>query len=141
MTEQRPPVPPFTLETARHKVQAAEDAWNSRDPARVAGAYTVDSVWRNRDTFGGSEFVQVVEFTEFARPRRLHTHIVEGPQPVDGTWELAAAGDGTRLEFVAEGSLQGLARLAGPLVKRVMGREFAKYHGLLKRNVEARGGG
>ena len=47
----RPPLPPFTPETARQKVQAAEDAWNTRDPERVAGAYTVDSVWRNRDTF------------------------------------------------------------------------------------------
>jgi uncharacterized protein len=47
----RPPVPPFTEETARQKVQAAENAWNTRDPERVAGAYTEDSVWRNRDTF------------------------------------------------------------------------------------------
>lgn len=47
----RPPVPPFTAESARQKVQAAEDAWNSRDPERVAGAYTVDSAWRNRDEF------------------------------------------------------------------------------------------
>jgi uncharacterized protein len=47
----RPPLPPFTLETALQKVQAAEDAWNTRDPHRVAGAYTLDSVWRNRDTF------------------------------------------------------------------------------------------
>ncbi len=43
--------PPFTQETARAKVQAAEDGWNSRDPERVALAYTVDSVWRNRDEF------------------------------------------------------------------------------------------
>lgn len=43
--------PPFTEETARAKVQAAEDAWNSRDPERVALAYTEDSVWRNRDEF------------------------------------------------------------------------------------------
>ena len=49
--EQRPPFPPFSVETARQKVQAAEDAWNTRDPDKVAGAYTVDSVWRNRDTF------------------------------------------------------------------------------------------
>jgi uncharacterized protein len=48
---QRPPLPPFTEETARQKVQAAEDAWNTRDPERVAGAYTQDSVWRNRDQF------------------------------------------------------------------------------------------
>ncbi|WP_017557283.1 nuclear transport factor 2 family protein [Nocardiopsis baichengensis] len=51
MPESRPPVPPFTLETALQKVQAAEDAWNTRDPHRVALAYTPDSVWRNRDTF------------------------------------------------------------------------------------------
>jgi nuclear transport factor 2 (NTF2) superfamily protein len=47
----RPPLPPFTLETALQKVQGAEDAWNSRDPARVALAYTVDSEWRNRSQF------------------------------------------------------------------------------------------
>jgi nuclear transport factor 2 (NTF2) superfamily protein len=47
----RPPLPPFTRETAAQKVQAAEDAWNTHDPQRVAGAYTEDSVWRNRDQF------------------------------------------------------------------------------------------
>ena len=47
----RPPLPPFTEATARQKVQAAEDAWNSRDPERVSLAYSEDSVWRNRDTF------------------------------------------------------------------------------------------
>jgi hypothetical protein len=51
MPEERPPLPPFTPETAAQKVQAAEDAWNTRDPGRVANAYTVDSVWRNRDQF------------------------------------------------------------------------------------------
>jgi uncharacterized protein len=49
MTENRPPLPPFTLETAIQKVQAAEDLWNTRDPERVSLAYTVDSEWRNRD--------------------------------------------------------------------------------------------
>lgn len=49
--EQKPPLPPFTLETAKKKVQAAEDAWNSRDPERVSMAYTPDSQWRNRDEF------------------------------------------------------------------------------------------
>ncbi|WP_184577869.1 nuclear transport factor 2 family protein [Streptomyces zagrosensis] len=48
---QCPPLPPYTEETARLKVQAAEDAWNSCDPERVALAYTEDSEWRNRDTF------------------------------------------------------------------------------------------
>ena len=51
MSEQRPPVPPFTLETAVEKVRKAEDAWNTRDPARVALAYTPDSHWRNRAEF------------------------------------------------------------------------------------------
>ena len=51
MSEGRPPYPPFTAETAAQKVQAAEDAWNTRDPERVAGAYSEDSVWRNRDEF------------------------------------------------------------------------------------------
>ncbi|WP_448480278.1 nuclear transport factor 2 family protein [Mycolicibacter minnesotensis] len=45
------PCPPFDAESARQKVQAAEDAWNTRDPARVVLAYTEDSVWRNRDEF------------------------------------------------------------------------------------------
>ncbi len=47
----RPPLPPFTPETAAQKARMAEDAWNSRDPARVALAYTVDSRWRNRSEF------------------------------------------------------------------------------------------
>jgi nuclear transport factor 2 (NTF2) superfamily protein len=47
----RPPLPPFTEGTAREKVRLAEEAWNSRDPERVALAYTEDSEWRNRDVF------------------------------------------------------------------------------------------
>ena len=47
----RPPLPPFTAESAAAKARAAEDAWNTRDPARVALAYTPDSRWRNRDEF------------------------------------------------------------------------------------------
>jgi len=56
----RPPLPPFTAQTAAQKVQAAEDAWNSRDPERVSAAYSEDSAWRNRDTFvtGRAEIVQ-----------------------------------------------------------------------------------
>ncbi len=49
--ETRPPVPPFSREDALTKVRAAEDGWNTRDPQRVAGAYTVDSIWRNRSEF------------------------------------------------------------------------------------------
>ena len=48
---ERPPLPPFTAETAAEKVRLAEDAWNSCDPARVAQAYTPDSQWRNRGEF------------------------------------------------------------------------------------------
>ncbi len=51
MTETRPPVPPFTRDSAIQKVRAAEDGWNSRNPERVSLAYTVDSTWRNRSTF------------------------------------------------------------------------------------------
>ena len=51
MSEQRPPLPPFTFETAVEKVRKAEDAWNTRDPSHVALAYTIDSVWRNRSEF------------------------------------------------------------------------------------------
>jgi hypothetical protein len=51
MSDARPPLPPFTFETAAQKARLAEDAWNSRDPARVALAYTPDSTWRNRSEF------------------------------------------------------------------------------------------
>jgi len=58
--EVRPPIPPFTRETAIQKVRLAEDGWNSRDPARVSMAYTSDSQWRNRAEFvrGRTEIVQ-----------------------------------------------------------------------------------
>ena len=49
--EKRFPLPPFTMETALQKVQLAEDAWNSKDPARVSKAYTINSEWRNRTQF------------------------------------------------------------------------------------------
>ncbi|MBL1263005.1 DUF1348 family protein [Methylomicrobium sp. RS1] len=59
--EPRPPFPPFTRETATQKVRMAEDAWNNRDPERVALAYTADSRWRNRAEFPvGRE--QIIEF-------------------------------------------------------------------------------
>jgi nuclear transport factor 2 (NTF2) superfamily protein len=51
MSDDRPPLPPFTLETARQKVRGAEDGWNTRDPERVSLAYTNDSIWRNRSEF------------------------------------------------------------------------------------------
>lgn len=57
----RPPIPPFTAQSAAHKVRLAEDAWNSRNPAQVALAYTPDSQWRNRaERFRGRQ--QIVDF-------------------------------------------------------------------------------
>jgi nuclear transport factor 2 (NTF2) superfamily protein len=50
-TPSRPPVPPFTRDTAIQKVRLAEDAWNSRDPGKVALGYAIDSRWRNRAEF------------------------------------------------------------------------------------------
>ena len=61
--EPRPPLPPFTLETATQKVRLAEDAWNSKDPARVSLAYTPDTRWRNRNEFcvGRGQVVELLE--------------------------------------------------------------------------------
>src|SRR5919202_6905411 len=74
--EVRPPVPPFTEETARQKVQAAEDAWNSRDPERVALAYTVDSGWRNRDEFFTGRDA-IVEFLTRKWQRELDYRLIK----------------------------------------------------------------
>ena len=72
----RPPLPPFTLETARQKVRLAEDAWNTRDALRVAGAYTPDSRWRNR-----SEFLQgtdeIIAFLQRKWIRELDYRLVK----------------------------------------------------------------
>ncbi|OJW12638.1 nuclear transport factor 2 family protein [Mucilaginibacter sp. 44-25] len=71
MTEQKLPLPPFTLETAIQKVQMAEDAWNSRDPQRIALAYTIDTEWRNRDQFvNGRE--EVIAFLTHKWERELN---------------------------------------------------------------------
>jgi carbon monoxide dehydrogenase subunit G len=86
---------------------------------------------------GGKEFEQVVEFTEFERPLRVRTHIVEGPYPVDGTWSFEPDGPGTRVSFVAEGPLKGAMRLLGPLAARMIARQFRGYHDNLRRNLEA----
>ncbi len=86
---------------------------------------------------GAREFEQIVEFTEFDRPKRLHVHIVEGPYPVDGTWTFEPSGAGTVVEFTAAGELGGPMRLLEPIVKRLMGRQFAAYHRNLRRNLAA----
>jgi hypothetical protein len=72
----RPPVPPFTLETATAKVRAAEDAWNTRDPERVAGAYTPDSRWRNRaEFFQGRE--EIVAFLRRKWAREVDYRLIK----------------------------------------------------------------
>jgi nuclear transport factor 2 (NTF2) superfamily protein len=76
MSEQRPPLPPFTRETAIQKVRLAEDAWNSRDPARVALAYTVDSKWRNRAEFPVGR-QQIVEFLTRKWQRELDYRLIK----------------------------------------------------------------
>ena len=64
----RPPFPPFTAETATQKVRMAEDAWNTRDPQRVALAYTPDSIWRNRAEFlAGRDAIQQFLARKWAR--------------------------------------------------------------------------
>lgn len=74
--DSRPPLPPFTLDTARQKARAAEDAWNSRDPARVSLAYTPDSLWRNRAEFiAGRE--QIVAFLERKWARELEYRLIK----------------------------------------------------------------
>ncbi len=64
----RPPLPPFTLDTAAQKARLAEDAWNTRDPERVASAYTDDSRWRNRaEFFQGREAIVAFLWRKWAR--------------------------------------------------------------------------
>ncbi|GHF63949.1 hypothetical protein GCM10018790_47350 [Kitasatospora xanthocidica] len=80
---QRPPLPPFTEETARQKVRAAEDAWNTRDPRRVALAYTPDSRWRNRSEFlTGRE--RIAEFLARKWDRELEYRLIKELWTHDG---------------------------------------------------------
>ncbi len=76
MTEQRPPFPPFTIETATQKVRAAEDGWNLRDPARVSLAYTPDSTWRNRATFVNGR-AEIVAFLTAKWTRELDYRLIK----------------------------------------------------------------
>jgi len=72
----RPPLPPFTLETARQKVRLAEDGWNSRDPERVSLVYTVDSQWRNRsEFFSGRE--AIVQFLRRKWAKELDYRLIK----------------------------------------------------------------
>ncbi|AFT88800.1 nuclear transport factor 2 family protein [Paraburkholderia phenoliruptrix] len=74
--ETRPPLPPFTRETAIQKVRAAEDGWNTRDPERVSLAYTVDSVWRNRAEFTRGR-AGIVEFLRRKWAKELDYRLIK----------------------------------------------------------------
>jgi nuclear transport factor 2 (NTF2) superfamily protein len=79
----RPPLPPFTHDSATLKVRGAEDAWNSRDPDRVAGVYTQDTVWRNRAEFPvGRE--QVRQFLQRKWARELDYRLIKELWAFDG---------------------------------------------------------
>jgi nuclear transport factor 2 (NTF2) superfamily protein len=77
MTENaRPPLPPFTMETAAKKVRAAEDGWNTRDPEKVSLAYTVDSTWRNRSEFMNGR-KEIVEFLKRKWAKELDYRLIK----------------------------------------------------------------
>lgn len=76
MSENRPPVPPFTLETARQKVRGAEDGWNSCDPGRVSLVYTPDSQWRNRAEFVSGR-ADIVKFLQRKWARELDYRLIK----------------------------------------------------------------
>ena len=81
--EARPPFPPFTLETAKLKVRAAEDGWNTRDPERVALAYTPQSVWRNRAEFVTGR-AEIVKFLQRKWAKELDYRLIKELWAYDG---------------------------------------------------------
>ncbi|HMV60311.1 MAG TPA: nuclear transport factor 2 family protein [Agitococcus sp.] len=81
--EIRPPVPPFTRETAIQKVRMAEDGWNSRDPQRVSLVYTEDSQWRNRAEFPRGR-PQIIEFLTRKWARELEYRLIKELWAFDG---------------------------------------------------------
>ncbi|CAF1582166.1 unnamed protein product [Adineta ricciae] len=82
-TQDRPPYPPFTRETAIQKVRAAEDAWNSRDPQRVSLAYSEDSQWRNRAEFVNGRG-EIVEFLQRKWRKELDYRLIKELWSYDG---------------------------------------------------------
>ena len=111
----RPPLPPFTVETAMQKVRMAEDAWNTRDPERVALAYTEDSWWRNRAQFfqGGLAIIQLLHRKARLLPDQgalgRHRQPHRGTLPVrmarySGSWYRADGNE--QWEFTAEGLMR-----------------------------------
>lgn len=80
----KPPIPPFTHESAAQKVRGAEDAWNRQDPDQVSPAYSEDSVWRNRDSFVRGR-TEVVSFLQGKWARELDYHLLKEIWAVEGS--------------------------------------------------------
>lgn len=76
MSESRPPFPPFSEETAKQKVRAAEDGWNNRNPEKVALAYTIDSKWRNRAEFFAGR-AAITEFLQRKWTKELEYRLIK----------------------------------------------------------------
>jgi nuclear transport factor 2 (NTF2) superfamily protein len=115
----RPPLPPFTKETAIQKIRLAEDAWNSRDPEKVSLAYTVDSAWRNRAAFpNGRDEIQEFLTRNWAREfecrlikelwafndNRIAVRFAYEWQSADGTWVRSYGNE--NWEFDANGLMR-----------------------------------
>jgi uncharacterized protein len=145
-TESRPPFPPFTAATAAQKARGAEDAWNSRDPDRVALAYTPDSVWRNRAEFvtGRAEIAQFLRrkwakeleyrlikevwaFTD----NRIAVRFAYEWHDDSGQWYRAYGNE--NWEFAANGLMQ---RRIASINDLVIGEADRKYHWPLGRRPD-----
>jgi nuclear transport factor 2 (NTF2) superfamily protein len=115
----RPPLPPFTAETAARKARLAEDAWNSRDPVRVAGAYTENSRWRNRaEIFQGRAAIEAFLARKWNREleyrlikevwafgeNRIAVRFVYESRDDSGNWYRSHGNE--QWEFDAEGLMQ-----------------------------------
>ncbi len=83
------------------------------------------------------EFEQIVEFTVFDRPHRVHVHVVEGPHAIDGTWSFSPSGSGTQVNCLIEGEMRGIPRIAQPIARFMLKRQLASYHRTLRANLEA----
>ena len=99
----RPPLPPFTRETAVKKLRAAEDTWNARDPVRVSLAYTPDSRWRNRSEFPVGR-AQIVAFLERKWARELDYRLIKELWAVEGH-RIAVANTARRMSRFIAGTI------------------------------------
>jgi uncharacterized protein len=120
--EQRPPLPPFTCETAIRKVRGAEDAWNSRDPDRVAGVYTEDTLWRNRAEFPRElDYRLVKELWTFAE-NRIAVRFAYEWHDDSGQWYRSYGNE--NWEFNSDGYMQRRFASINDLPIREVDRKF-----------------